>query len=502
LKYAECYKRKNMLESKQNKKSGVLMPIFSLPSNYGIGTLGEEAYRFIDVLVKSRQNFWQVLPLNPTSYGDSPYQSPSAFAGNPYFIDLDFLCKDGLLTEKECRAERTRGQYIDYARLYRRRIPVLRKAYGRFKKSKAFDAFLQTNSDWLCGYSKFMALKEQNDQKVWNEWTQTAEPEPAEQEFWQFIQFVFFRQWNALKAYANEHGIQMIGDMPIYVAYDSADVWQNRLNFNLDDKGNPSEVAGVPPDAFSETGQLWGNPIYNWAYMKQNGYEWWHRRMKHALNMFDWVRIDHFIGFIRYYCIPADETDARVGEWRKGPGVDLFKGFEKENIIAEDLGLLTDEVREAISLTGYPGMKILQHAFGGDTDCEHKPSNFSQNNVVYTGTHDNETLYQRISATKRKNRKTLIEDLKRECGLVGIRPRYFTSKQICKSILSLLFRSNARIVVVPVSDLLLIGNKGRINAPSTLGNNWRWRCRPRYRLFQKRLLSLTKLRETTQIKTD
>ena len=233
-----------MLESKQNKKSGVLMPIFSLPSNYGIGTLGEEAYRFIDVLVKSRQNFWQVLPLNPTSYGDSPYQSPSAFAGNPYFIDLDFLCKDGLLTEKECRAERTRGQYIDYARLYRRRIPVLRKAYGRFKKSKAFDAFIQTNSDWLCGYSKFMALKEQNDQKVWNEWTQTAEPEPAEQEFWQFIQFVFFRQWNALKAYANEHGIQMIGDMPIYVAYDSADVWQNRLNFNLDDKGNPSEVAG------------------------------------------------------------------------------------------------------------------------------------------------------------------------------------------------------------------------------------------------------------------
>ncbi len=482
------------MSHQESKKCGILMPIFSLPSKYGIGSLGAEAYRFVDFLVAAKHDFWQVLPLNPTSFGDSPYQSPSAFAGNPYFIDLDFLCKNGLLTEKECKAEQVQGRKIDYAKLYRRRIPVLYKAFLRFEKSKRYQRFIEDNQKWLFPYGKFMTLKELNGGKVWNEWKiQDAETD----EFWYFVQFIFFRQWKALKTYANEHGIQIIGDMPIYVAYDSVDVWQNKSNFLLDKKGEPTEVAGVPPDAFSEKGQLWGNPLYDWDKMKRDGYKWWHQRIYHALDMYDYVRIDHFIGFVRYYCIPSSDNDARKGEWRKGPGAELFKGLEKENIVAEDLGLVTDEVRDAITETGYPGMKVLQHAFGGDSDCEHKPSNFTANNIVYTGTHDNETLFQKISSTKGTERAVLKSDLHRECTLLNYSPKTFTNRQICNSIISLLYLSKAKTVIVPLADILYLGGEGRINAPSTIGGNWSWTVKSNYRICKKRLIKYSLLRKIT-----
>lgn len=479
------------MNDQNTKKCGILMPIFSLPSKYGIGSFGAEAYNFVDFLKASNHKIWQVLPMNPTSFGDSPYQSPSAFAGNPYFIDLDFLLWEQLLTREECEAEKTKARKIDYGRLYRQRIPLLRKAYARFRKTHAYEEFRMENEEWLIPYAEFMTLKEINGGKVWNEWcTNNAEID----EFWYFVQYLFYRQWNTLKTYANENGVEIIGDMPIYVAYDSADVWQNKENFCLDANGNPTEVAGVPPDAFSETGQLWGNPLYRWDKMKDDGFEWWHKRIRHALKLYNYVRIDHFIGFVRYYRIPLGEKDARNGEWQKGPGAELFKGLENENIVAEDLGLVTDEVRAAIKETGYPGMKVLQHAFGGDRECEHKPSNFSENNVVYTGTHDNETLYQKISALKGEAKAILKNDLRQECALLNYKAKTFTDKQICKSIVALLYLSRANIVVVPFPDILLLGKKGRINSPSTLGDNWNWRISSDFKKYKKRLLKYSSLR--------
>lgn len=465
------------------------MPVSSLPSPYGIGTFGKAAYRFVDFLRASGCNLWQVLPLLPTSYGDSPYQSCSAGAINPYFIDLDMLCEEGLLQPGEYQTLDwgKDARRADYGLLYRLRAEILRLAFSRFDRGgEAWLSFLQLESPR--DYAVFMALKTRYSGAPYTEWGEFARYDGArvqafekeyrdEIEFWQFTQFEALRQWQALKTYANARGVEIVGDMPIYLARDSVEMWKyGKQLFLTDAEGRATAQAGVPPDAFSATGQLWGNPVYDWAKMQADGYAWWRRRIEEAFGLYDCVRIDHFIGFVRYYCIPEGEADARRGEWRQGPGAALFCGLEKKKIVAEDLGLVTDEVREAIAQTGYPGMKILQHAFGGDADCEHKPSNYTENFFAYTGTHDNETLFQRFGHMKGSARRVALRDLKRECRKAGFRAKTRTGKRVCESILRLLYFSRAKAVLFPLQDALQIGKEGRINSPATVSpENWSFR---------------------------
>ncbi len=466
--------------------AGLLMPVSSLPSGCGIGTLGKDAYRFVDFLARTGCKLWQVLPLLPTSFGDSPYASCCATALNPYFIDLDLLQEQGLLQKEEyCDLDWGNDpRRVDYAKLYEKRFAVLKRAFARFDR---------TSPDWVKFLKKgeyrdfalFMALKNEHGGAPWTQWGKYAEYDEElvsayekahrdETEFWQFTQYEFLLQWNALKRYANGRGVEIMGDMPIYVARDSVEMWKYRRSlFLLDGEGQQSVQAGVPPDAFSDSGQLWGNPVYDWEKHKKDGYGWWHKRIGSALKLYDWVRIDHFIGFVRYYCIPEGATDARVGEWRKGPGAELFEGLEKKKIVAEDLGIVTDEVRAAVAETGYPGMRILQHAFDGNPDNEHKPGNYPQNVVVYTGTHDNLTLFTRISQMQGEERARMIRDLKTECRKAGLRAVCASDKSICDTILRLLFSSRANMTIAPLQDILLMGEEGRINAPSAVSaSNW------------------------------
>lgn len=462
------------------------MPVSSLPSKCGIGTLGEEAYRFVDFLARAGCKLWQVLPLLPTSYGDSPYSSCASNALNPYFIDLDMLMGQGLLRAEEYSSLDwgNNPRRVDYARLYELRFGVLKRAFSRFDRTApAWLAFLQEGE--YRDFAVFMALKTKHGGAPWTQWGAYAEYDEAriaafcaehgdEIEFWQFTQYEFLLQWNALKTYANGRGVQIMGDMPIYLARDSVEAWKYRRElFLLDEAGNPAVQAGVPPDAFSSTGQLWGNPVYDWAKHKREKYAWWHKRILNALGLYDWVRIDHFIGFVRYYCIPEGLTDACLGEWRKGPGAELFKGLEDKRIVAEDLGIVTDEVRQAIAETGYPGMRIIQHAFDGNPYNEHKPSNYPQSVVVYTGTHDNETLLTRISQMQGEERERMLRDLKAECRIAGVRATVKTDEDICGTVLRLLFASRASMTVVPLQDVLYMGREGRMNAPSTVSpENW------------------------------
>lgn len=462
------------------------MPVFSLPNKYGIGSFGDEAYRFVDFLAAAGQSYWQVLPLSPTSYGDSPYQSPSAFAGNPYFIDLDLLRMDGLLTDEECRAEQTKDKAIDYAKLYERRYAVLKKAFVRFWKPKSYEKFIDDNRDWLIPYAEFMARKTANGGKAWNEWKEAEDEDCRESAFWVFLQYEFHLQWNALKTYANARGIKIIGDMPIYVAYDSADVWQNRQYFLLDGNGTPKEVAGVPPDSFSADGQLWGNPLYDWDAMKKDGFAWWKKRFKAALDMYDVVRIDHFRGFSDYYAIPFGQTTARNGTWKSAPGKELFATLKKEfpdaNIIAEDLGVIDDRVRELLRLTGFPGMKIAQFGFS-EENSGYNPRNYPKNCVAYTGTHDNPT-----TAVWAKNLN----------GTEKIRFRKYVRRRIGETDATALVRSllcsEADVVVIPMQDYLSLGENGRVNTPSTLGRNWIWRLKPHYARHANKIKRMCALR--------
>lgn len=373
------------------------MPVSALPGKYGIGSFGAQSFKFIDFLVECGQRCWQVLPLNPTAYGDSPYQSPCSFAGNPYFIDIDLLVRDGLLAKDEAKAEETDAKRIDYGKLFETRIRLLKKAYARFKVNSDFIRFKQKNADWLDDYSLFMSLKEANGYKQWTEWGDCkfydyAKLKRAEYagecEFWKFVQYEFFSQYKAVKKYAKSKGISIIGDMPIYVAYDSVEVWSNPLSFLLDDNLSPKVVAGCPPDAFSDDGQLWGNPIYDWKKMEQEGFSWWKKRAERTFKLYDIIRIDHFRGFAGYYVIPAKDTTAKNGKWEEGVGYPLFEAISdavpKAKIIAEDLGHITDDVRELLKKTGYPGMKVLQFAFTDSTN-EYLPKNYkSENCVVYT----------------------------------------------------------------------------------------------------------------------
>ncbi len=466
------------------RSSGILLPVSALPSPYGIGTLGKAAYNFIDFLAEAKQSWWQILPVGPTSYGDSPYQSFSTFAGNPYFIDLDLLVEDGLLKNAELRGIDwgKDSRYVDYEKLYRSRFEILNKAAerGLVRYAEEFEAFTSENSTWLPDYALFMAVKKHFGMKAWTEWADDEirlHRAKAVEEYshslsdcitqFEFMQFLFFRQWSALRDYAHEKGIGIIGDMPIYVAMDSADVWANPGLFMLDEDNIPLEVAGVPPDYFSESGQLWGNPLYNWDKMKEDGYGWWIRRIDGAARLFDMLRIDHFRGFESFWAVPYGEKTAVNGHWGKGPGMDLVgrltSWFNNVQFIAEDLGILTPEVHELLRASGLPGMKVLEFAFSPDGSSAYLPHRYGQNCVCYVGTHDNAPLAEWLSEASPEE----LEFAKEYLALSG--------DGFADGIIRCGMRSVAALFVVQMQDYLGLGAEGRMNTPGTLGLNWQWR---------------------------
>lgn len=465
------------------RRSGILMHISSLPSKYGIGTLGKEAYNFVDFLNKSGQTYWQVLPIGQTSYGDSPYQTFSCYAGNPYFIDLDLLKDEGLLTTEELKSLDIEVRNVDYGWVYNTRYSILRRAFSRFNINSDYKDFLSQNNWWLNDYSLFMSIKNKQESKCWSEWDEVYKKRDivainkfmseneTEIEFWCFVQYEFFKQWNKLKEYANKNNIKIIGDMPIYVAYDSCDVWSDPNSWLLDEDLLPRMVAGVPPDYFSETGQLWGNPIYDYDKMRKDGYIFWIKRIEEAFKLFDVVRIDHFRGFEAYFGIPYGDKDAKGGKWYKGPNIELFKAIEsklgKKDIIAEDLGLLTEEVYKMLDLTGYPGMRILQFAFNPYDDNNYLPHNYKKNCICYTGTHDNMTCLEWVESLKGEEKQFVY-------NYANV-TKEDSSKNIVFKLIRLLFASCSDTVIIPISDYLGLGIEGRMNVPSVLGGNWSWR---------------------------
>ena len=473
-------------EEIEMRRNGMLLPIASLPSPYGIGGFSKEAYEFIDLLEETGQKLWQILPLGPTSYGDSPYQSFSTFAGNPYFIDLDTLAEKGWLTKEACEASDygDNESYIDYGRIYNSRFVLLKQAFlnSDILSDEKFTEFCKANQHWLPDYALYMALKNQNDGKSWIEWEEEIrlrKPEAVEYykkeleeecNCYEFVQYEFHEQWTKGKEYAHKKGIQIVGDVPIYVAFDSADTWANPELFQLDEKNLPLGVAGCPPDAFSATGQLWGNPLYNWAYHKKTGYDWWLKRIAYCFDLYDIVRIDHFRGFDEYYSIPYGDETAVNGHWEKGPGMDLFNTVKEKlgelDIIAEDLGFLTESVFQLLKDSGYPGMKVLQFAFDPSEDSDYLTYKYQRNCVVYTGTHDNDTTagwFEKLS------------DGDKEVALRYMNSFYTPKEEQHWDLIALAMRSTADTCIIPVQDFLGLGSEARINMPSTLGDNWKWR---------------------------
>ena len=471
------------------REAGILLPISSLPGPYGIGCFSRSAYAFVDWLKEAGQSYWQILPLGPTSFGDSPYQSFSTFAGNPYFIDLEALIQEGVLTREECDAAGLEGDPtgIDYETLYLHRYSLLRLAYQRsdISKDPDYQRFVADNSWWLSDYALFMAVKGRFDGAPWTEWAEDIRLRWGsaldwyrrelyfEIEFQQYMQFVFFRQWAALRNYAHSQGIRMIGDIPIYVAMDSADVWAHPELFQLDGKNVPTAVAGCPPDGFSATGQLWGNPLYRWDYHRQTGYDWWMSRLWYCFQIYDVMRIDHFRGFDEYYSIPYGETTAVSGHWEKGPGLDFFRTMERRlgrhEVIAEDLGYVTDSVRQLVRDSGFPGMKVLEFAFDSrdsGSANDYLPHNYIENCVAYTGTHDNETVAGWLTSITPEELQMVRDYLCDHCT---------PDQELYKPFTALALGSVARICVIPLQDYLGYGNSCRINRPSTVGTNWRWR---------------------------
>lgn len=469
------------------RSSGVLMHLSSLPSPYGIGTMGKQAKQFVDFLEKAGQTYWQMLPICPTSYGDSPYQSPSGFAGNPYFIDLDILCTKKLLKKSECKSYQwnEKDDTVDYALLYKNRYDLLRKAKVRFFENvpQEYGQFCEKEADWLDDFALFMALKEAHNGAQWSEWERPLKFREAEAiakakdtyadeiDFWKMLQYLFFEQWCELKNYANERGIRIIGDVPIYVAGDSVDVWTNPSQFYLDENLEPIDVAGCPPDAFSADGQLWGNPLFRWDVMREDGYSWWTMRLRKMSTLYDVIRIDHFRGFDSYYAIPGKDTTARNGVWRNGPGMELFRAVEeklgKPDIIVEDLGFLTPSVLQLVADSGYPGMKVVQFAFDSRDDSDYMPHNYDKHCVVYTGTHDNDTILGWMKQAPKNSVKKAKEYLRmtKEEG--------YNWGMMCGA-----WMSSANLAVVTMQDLIGLGSSARMNVPSTLGGNWTWRALP------------------------
>lgn len=464
------------------RKSGILMSVSSLPCKYGIGSIGAPSFKFIDFLKECKQKVWQVLPLNPTAFGDSPYQSPCSFAGNPYFIDLESLKADGLLSAEDLQGAIDDGVKVNYGELFQKRIPLLKKAHARFVATDKYEKFVKDNASWLDDYALFMALKEQNDFKSWSEWgdmrqyavaKQSESRYAAECEFYKFLQFEFFSQWEKVRAYAKKNGVEIVGDMPIYVAYDSVEVWRDPSEFLLDENLVPTVVAGCPPDAFSDDGQLWGNPVYDWKKMKANGYRWWVERAKRVFELYDIVRIDHFRGFAGYYVIPYGDKTAKGGHWETGVGYELFveieKAVPKAKIIAEDLGHITPDVRDLLEKTGYPGMKVLQFAFN-DKKNEYLPRNYKTDNcVVYTGTHDSAPTKAWFADLTDEERKAFD----RECPV-----RFGQSPTA--ALVAFAMNSPANLAVIPLQDYMELGAESRMNTPSTAQGNWTWRASRRF----------------------
>ena len=531
----------------EGKKKGVLMPLFSLPSRYGIGCISKEAYDFVDWLAKTGHEYWQVLPLNPTGVADSPYQPLSSFAGNAYFIDPAAMIEHGLLTHEEVAAADPDGEanggggaagsgFVDYEGLYDVRMRLLLTAYRRFDAnecasgggpdgdgadgcgadsggpiqfegfgSREFRQFCDENEDWLDDYGMFMALRERFGKELsWDEW-----PEPLRKReawaldearsecaewigFYKWTQFEFYREWSALKKYANAAGVKIIGDMPIYVSYDSADCWANPEQFQLDKDLRPLLVAGVPPDAFAAEGQLWGNPLYDWERMRDEGYSWWTARIRQCFTMYDVLRLDHFRGFESYYAVPATAENAMCGEWKKGPGMDLFERLgavvlsESETdslcdrFIAEDLGFLTEDVHRLLYESGFPGTKVLQFAFDGDPGNLYLPENYPENCVVYTGTHDNDTTVGWFEGLADWEREPVLRYLGIEPGACEGQPsseagRRSLAEAVCDALIEKALTSRADLCIVPLQDYLHLGSEARTNIPGTVGCNWRWR---------------------------
>lgn len=471
-----------------NRKSGILLPLFSIPSNYGIGTLGEEAYKFIDFLADAGQRCWQMLPVGPTGFGDSPYQSFSSYAGNPYFIDLDFLISDGLLPLDEVQNIDwgKNPEKVNYQIMFKEREVLLRKAFARFEghDDLHYRKFCLDNSEWLDDFSLFMSLKQHFKGLPWQDWDDEniKMRRPASLELYKQLlaeeisyhkvtQFLFYEQWETLHLYAKEKGIELIGDLPIYISMDSADAWVNAPFLELDEKGLPLFVGGVPPDYFSKTGQLWGNPLYDWAKMKDDAYGFWMSRIKKAADMFECLRLDHFRGFESYYKIPYGELTAVNGKWEKGPGMDLIgrirEGFPKLKVIAEDLGELTEDVHRFVDRSGYPGMKVLQFAFGSDSSSPHLPHNYKPNTCVYVGTHDNNTirgwLEEEATSSERHFAKSYLRLRSDEGWNWGI--------------ISGALNSVAHLCIIQMQDYLDLPGCARTNIPGTIGGNWQWRLK-------------------------
>lgn len=478
--------RGEKMEQYLERGAGVLLHISSIPSPYGIGTFGKEAYEIVDKMVAASQKYWQVLPLGPTSYGDSPYASFSAFAGNPYFIDLDMLIEEGLITKEFVESFKWsyEDDLVDFGAIYDSRFKVLKKAFenSTHQSEKEYADFLKKTEFWLDDYALYMACKVYFKNVTWQKWDDDIKFRKAdaiekytellkeEIDFWKFCQYKFFEQWNKLKSYANEKGIKIIGDIPIYVALDSADVWVNTGLFQMDKDLNPKKVAGVPPDAFSATGQRWGNPLYDWKKMEKTDFDWWRRRMKASAELYDIIRIDHFIGIVKYYTIPAEDDNAKNGKYENGPGMKLIKAINEsvgeKKIIAEDLGVLIKEVEEVLEKSGYPGMKVLEFAFDGNRKNTHLPYFWTANTVAYGGTHDNDTLMGFYSSLQQWELGYIKEFLK-------------VQNKSLEDIVDELFRtayaSVANIVIFQMQDVLKVGNRGRMNLPSSMGTNWRWR---------------------------
>ena len=467
------------------RKSGILMHISSLPGKCGIGKLGKEAYEFVDFLEKSGQKIWQVLPLSPTSYGDSPYQSFSIYAGNPYFIDFDTLKEEGLLKEEEYSGIDWGNDpaKVDFGKIYQNIWGVLKKAHKRFRKNpdKGYTRFVVKNKDWIFEYGTFMAIKFANKGKPWYEWEDSLRMHKSKAvkaagkkysndiDFWCFVQYKFFSQWEKLKKHANSKGIEIIGDIPIYCAYDSVEVWAHPEYFYLDKNKKPVDVAGCPPDAFSADGQLWGNPLYRWDYMAKEKYRWWIDRIAAAQNLYDIIRIDHFRGFESYYSIPYGSKNAKKGEWKKGPDLKLFKEVKRKlgdvKIIAEDLGFLTKKVTKMLEGSGYPGMKVLEFAFDGDAENVYLPHNYkNSNNICYTGTHDNDTLAGWLENCDESTRK-YCEDY----------TNTNSTEETVWALIRLAWSGISETAVAQMQDILCLGSEARMNTPSTLGENWQWR---------------------------
>ncbi|MTK10905.1 MAG: 4-alpha-glucanotransferase [Clostridiaceae bacterium] len=486
------------------RSSGILMHIASLPSPYGIGTFGKEAYEFVDFLVGAGQSYWQILPIGPTGAGDSPYQSFSTFAGNPYFIDLDLLKEEGILTKEEYENADFGNdpEKVDYEKMFNNKMPILRIAFqnskGKYKDE--LKNFRFENKAWLEDYALYMAVKSEFDLKSWQEWDtdiklrkKTAlehykEELKSEIDYWVFLQYIFFKQWAALKNYANINGIKIIGDIPIYVAEDSADTWANSEVFMLDEEKRPIVVSGCPPDAFSATGQLWGNPIYNWSHLEKTHYKWWIERIKGNINLYDVTRIDHFRGFESFWQIPYGEPTAVNGKWVKGPGIKLFNAVKEVlgevDIIAEDLGYLTQEVIDFRDASGYPGMKVLEFAFDTREESDYLPHNYDKNCIVYTGTHDNDTVMGWFENTQKSDTDFAKRYLK-------LNKKEGYNWGFIRGALS----SVGNLAIAQMQDYLGLGSEARMNIPSTLGGNWLWRVKREYlsHKLAKKINKITKL---------